>query len=376
MKFYLLSIILLFFLFSQQLKAQITTDPNTGYVGVGTTTPVVRLDVNGSVRAMGGIESSISDNEIGGLINIVNPAKTSSGAASRWSIYNMGGGYGNSLQFWAYDNTACAGGLCSNRLTLMDNGNVGIGTSSPQSMLDVSGGAIASRLQLRAASNDGILIGNYNDNLGWNGTGVQPGYHIRFAGYRDVVPNFTGARISALRTNACCNALSTGMDLAFYTQGSASASGDASLVEAMRIKDNGNIGIGTSSPIEKLSVNGNIRSKKVIVTQTGWADYVFDSTYRLRPLEEVHAYVQDKGHLPDMPSAKEIESNGLDLGDIVKQQQVKIEELTLYIINQDKAKQTQQQQLALQQRQLSEQALLLQQLQLQLQQLQKSVQKN
>jgi hypothetical protein len=103
-------------------------------------------------------------------------------------------------------------------------------------------------------------------------------------------------------------------------------------VARMAIRNNGSVGIGTTNPTELLSVNGNVRARKVIVTPNGWADYVFDSSYRLRPLSEVENFIRNNNHLPDMPAATEVEEKGLNLGEIVKQQQVKIEELTLYLI--------------------------------------------
>lgn len=86
----------------------------------------------------GGI-SSISSGDIGGHLSMVNNSKTAAGTAVRWSIYNMSGHYGNSLQFWAYDNLGCAGGLCDSRFTIMDNGNIGIGKAYPKNKLDVDG---------------------------------------------------------------------------------------------------------------------------------------------------------------------------------------------------------------------------------------------
>jgi hypothetical protein len=102
-------------------------------------------------------------------------------------------------------------------------------------------------------------------------------------------------------------------------------------VAQMMIATNGNVGIGTLSPSHKLAVNGTIRSKEVIV-ETGWADYVFDKGYRLMPLPEVEQFIREHRHLPNIPSAKEIETNGLAVGDVQRRMMEKIEELTLYVI--------------------------------------------
>ncbi|OJV36328.1 MAG: hypothetical protein BGO29_03915 [Bacteroidales bacterium 36-12] len=110
-----------------------------GNVGIGTTNPQYVLDVNGKIYTNDEVIVSRHNIDIGGTVSIVNPAKTEPGQASTWNIYNMGGTYGNSLQFWAYDNTGCGGGMCNSRLTLMDSGNVGIGISNPQHKLDVKG---------------------------------------------------------------------------------------------------------------------------------------------------------------------------------------------------------------------------------------------
>jgi len=97
----------------------------------------------------------------------------------------------------------------------------------------------------------------------------------------------------------------------------------------------GNVGIGTDNPTYKLSVLGNIRCTEVVV-ETGWADYVFDEHYQLNSLPEVEKFIQQNKHLPNIPSAKEVEENGLPLGDTQKKMMEKIEELTLYLIETNK----------------------------------------
>lgn len=106
--------------------------------------------------------------------------------------------------------------------------------------------------------------------------------------------------------------------------------------------NSGFVGIGTAtSPAPgdvnlKLAVNGNIYTKKLKVTQSGWADYVFESSYKLKSLPELESFIKKNKHLPEVPSAKEIQSKGLDVGDGQALLLKKIEELTLYIIEQDK----------------------------------------
>jgi hypothetical protein len=86
-----------------------------------------------------------------------------------------------------------------------------------------------------------------------------------------------------------------------------------------------------------LSVDGDIISKKLVVQISNWADYVFDEDYNLPSLESVNSYISKNNHLPEMPSELTIKKNGLEVGEMLKMQQQKIEELTLYLIKQDKA---------------------------------------
>ncbi len=114
----------------------------------------------------------------------------------------------------------------------------------------------------------------------------------------------------------------------------------ADLVCNSQIYDNGScVGIGTSTLPSgyKLVVEGKLGARDVFVACVGWPDYVFGSAYQLKPLEEVEKYIAANKHLPGIPSANEIETEGgLNLGEMQKRQIEKIEELYKYIIEMNK----------------------------------------
>ncbi len=101
--------------------------------------------------------------------------------------------------------------------------------------------------------------------------------------------------------------------------------------------NNSTVGIGTTSTgSHKLAVEGSIGAREVRVEPEGWSDFVFEDDYKLRTLEEVEVYLSVNKHLPEIPSAKEVTENGINLGDMNAKLLQKIEELTLYMIAMNK----------------------------------------
>lgn len=112
-------------------------------------------------------------------------------------------------------------------------------------------------------------------------------------------------------------------------------------INRLQISHNGNIGIGTTNPTEKLAVNGTIKAKEVKV-ETNWPDFVFEEDYNLQPLSEVETFIKKNKHLPDIPSEAEVKENGISVGEMNAKLLQKIEELMLHTINQQKLIENQQ----------------------------------
>ena len=172
----------------------------------------------------------------------------------------------------------------------LSKGNFGIGTGTPNAKLDVNGSIIVK---------DG-------HNLSWG--------------------NKYGAGIPTIAAN-------TASGIYFYPNGS-------TLGATMKIDKSGNVGIATTTiPTGyKLAIAGKIITEEVKVQlKANWPDYVFAKAYNLPTLKEVEKHIEEKGHLPNIPSAKEVKDNkGIELGKMNAKLLEKIEELTLYTIQQEK----------------------------------------
>jgi hypothetical protein len=201
-------------------------------------------------------------------------------------------------------------------MSVLANGNVGIGAFAPAQKLEVNGNIKVSGIILPAGAAAGkVLTSDASGNATWQtATGSSSGWA------------FGGNAVGALTKIGTTNNYS----LPFITNN----------IERMRIDAaTGNVGIGTTNindPTYKLYVETGIRTRKVKIDQVVWADYVFDPSYKLCPLDEVEQYILQYRHLPDVPSAQDVKINGLDLGDNQATLLRKIEELTLYIIAQNK----------------------------------------
>ncbi|WP_264536577.1 hypothetical protein [Flavobacterium sp. N1736] len=148
-------------------------------------------------------------------------------------------------------------------------------------------------------------------------------HSVKDANYTEV-----GTKIATIVQNAGSNAY--GMQ--FFTM----ESHLTGQTEKLRISGNGNVGIGTINPLNKLDVNGTIHSKEVKVDMLNWSDFVFKKEYDLPTLEEVEKHIAKKGHLENIPSEKEVLENGINLGEMNAKLLQKIEEITLYMIEMKK----------------------------------------
>ncbi|OEK01977.1 hypothetical protein BFP97_10805 [Roseivirga sp. 4D4] len=217
----------------------------------------------------------------------------------------------------------------SNLMVLDANGNVGIGADSPGYRVDVVGqyssNYFDSQLHLHTTNNTyGMFLGSHSANYGV----ISQGGHYYSAGSFTARSNYSSGIV---QNNGYIHLFSN----------SGLASGNTFTPEfRMTVSNNGNIGVGTTTPGEKLEVNGNalidgeLYSKKVKVSVNpgNWPDYVFASSYELRALSELEAFIKTNHHLPEVPSTEQVEKEGLDLGNMDAALLKKVEELTLYVL--------------------------------------------
>ncbi|QEC79307.1 hypothetical protein [Mucilaginibacter ginsenosidivorax] len=215
--------------------------------------------------------------------------------------------------------------------TFPATGNVGMGTTSPATNLHIVGTGTNTDGDNAHPTNGGGLIIQGNTGARSAGAGAQ----LEFA----IPANTDGTNVWGQGRIITVAGTATGGDatgkMIIGTRRSFNKLGTGNqwyYGNDLVIDGAGNIGIGTLTPREALSVNGNIRSKQVKVEITNWPDYVFKKDYQLPSLTEVKIYLDRNQHLPDMPSEAEVTKDGLNLGEMNKLLVKKMEEMTLYMI--------------------------------------------
>jgi len=278
------------------INRNLLLNPNGGNIGIGTTSLLAKLDINAinyDSNQDGGISIKANGGNANGIWQTRFVLKSNSGGVPRAAIDFVTKDY----------NT---GNIVTNieALTISANGNIGIGTTSPGSTLDIK------------ATSPVIKINDTTTGL--HGMEFQ----------------FNGVSYALIKSEAA------GGELRFQTGLSADWGGFQTFytnnLERLRINSNGNVGIGTVTPGNKLDVNGTIRAKEIKVDLNG-ADFVFEKEYKLMPLNELEAFVKEQKHLPDVATAKEMQEKGTDLGALNSKLLQKVEELTLYVIVQNKS---------------------------------------
>ena len=358
-------------------------------VGIGTLFPQKELDVNGDIRVKGAILSNAYQNSLRiyssqGYVELGPQTSTYATFRTDRSRYYFDKPINIVDGILSAHNTAdltLQTGVTSRMTILSSNGNVGIGTLAPSAKLhilqtseDFSSGikivgttpsGISGRIWMGAEK---LHIDNATAGTGTGfvlkkdgnvGIGVaDPAVKLHLAGsirgnsthgslrvasnsgYIDIGPQNTydahiytnmGSFIfnTAIYSGAGVFGTLNSNNLIFNT--------NSTSTRMTILQSNGNVGIGTSSPDYKLDVAGVIRCSEVLVQDINQiADFVFKPDYSLPSLQQVDEFISSNGHLPGIPSEAEVKEKGLGLVEMQIKLLQKVEELTLYVIEQDK----------------------------------------
>lgn len=267
------------------------TSPDTTMVGIGISNPTARLHIDKGALKIGNSPAPADR-----AINMLKIGDGSFIQIGEWEADDMLSFKANKYNF--------------------NNGNVGIGVSSPQYKLDVNG-----KLYLRATEHGDRWARSF---LQWENHILTMG--VPAGQYGHTIVQIMPGGSSEGQLYSC---------LSLYM-----AYSETNKEETVRfssewnswINTSANFGLGTNDPQYKLDVRGTIRATEILVNTPSGADFVFEGNYKLRPLQEVKSYVQENHHLPEIPSAKEMQEEGMSVNEMVVKLLQKVEELTLYNI--------------------------------------------
>ncbi len=316
-----------------------------GEVGIGTTSPASKLHLH---TTSGNCEMRLTTD------------------ATTYSHIYFGTDRDGSLE-WGHIGLAHNGGnkllkiaatgniVTSNHLNIKENGNVGIGTTSPADKLDVNGIVKMSGFKLTTGSPEDGDVLTYNGTSGegewrtisggggsclWDGDSSKiyymgnvgigmdnPTAKLHVAGDMKIPYEnkmvFGEAYIKGY--------LDSYGGLKFYGGGGGGAGN-----LAITVNPSGKVGIATDDPQSELAVNGTITAKEVVVTLDGWSDFVFSDKHKLMPLDKLEKHIDVNKSLPGIPTEREVLEGGVKVGDMQAKLLEKVEELTLYVIEQNK----------------------------------------
>jgi hypothetical protein len=344
-----------------------------GNVGIGTSSPDDLLDVNGEIvnGANSGERMSLSATSLG-FNRRVRDGHIYYGSAFAYQFYHTQSVTNTSDHLALQVYNAAGSNVTADALVVNGSGNVGINRTDPGIKLDISTGqlrtntALANALFISTseayASNPFVLgiglagastnaaryalfqTGNYGQdaigNLCFQASGGNVGIGTTSPGEKvDIIQTAGNHSALFVSTSGVSTGQSYGLTVFAGTNSSDRSLGiyDQSGTHTyLYVRGDGNVGIGTTNPGYPLAVNGKIAAKEVIVTQTGWSDYVFKDNYKLKPLSQVADYVKKNKHLEGVPTEAEVKKNGVPIGEMQAKLLEKVEELTLHMIEMKK----------------------------------------
>ena len=315
-KIFLITLVLSQISFAQSL---FPTDGSN--VGIGTLNPTSNLEIRETVN------TSVPAGQIAPTKSILKFSRngTNNYSYNENAEFRLGHGgnsvYGSKLDLYINGSLNTNSTPDQHVMTWNYDGNVGIGTTTPRAVLDVAkttGSGTLSTVFARLGEGDYVGDGTFLGVRAYS-TSIINGksFSIEHSFY-----NITNSSINFFRGGS-----TSGGGISFNTNNNK---------EQMIIDYIGNVGIGVTNPTNKLDVNGTIHSKEVKVDMNGWSDFVFRKEYSLPTLQEVEKHINEKGHLKNIPNEEEVLKNGINLGEMNSKLLQKIEEMTLYMIEQNK----------------------------------------
>ena len=330
-----------------------------GYSGTSVNYGILHLDMAHSV--------------IGGGANLHFRLKNTSGSFKEYGGFgsfildNTTGSEDGGLTFY----TTFNGTYRTRRMTILNNGYTGIGITNPTERLDLDGNLKITG-DLKMSGSDSYI---WTNGTGTGYTGIWDQKNSRVLLYTTETTGRVGIGTISPTEKLTVEGNVSAKD--FISGGSNSwifhtpDDGRKNLYIAPQKPDNsgwdwskylfiqhdGSVGIGGATDLQgfKLGIKGKMAAQEIkVATYPNWSDFVFESDYKLPTLKEIEKHIKEKGHLKDIPSAKEVKENGFFLGQMDARLLQKIEELTLYTIEQDKSLKNQNLKIESQQKEIEE----------------------